>query len=150
MKVIAYDLFPCECEYPYIQWVTLEELLKTADFVTIHCPLMETTRGMINKKTLAMMKPGAYFINTSRGGLVVDQDIADALNNGRLAGAGLDVLSQEPPGKDHPLLHAKNCILTPHIGWATTNARALLIQQAADNLKAFMQGITLNVVQGQY
>jgi glycerate dehydrogenase len=144
MHIIAYDLFPRE--YPNVRFVTLEELLKTSDFVTIHCPLIEATSGMINKKTLAMMKHGACFINTSRGDLVVEQDLADALNSGHLAGAGLDVLSQEPPAKDHPLLHAKNCILTPHIGWATTNARAWLIRQAADNLEAFIQGIALNVV----
>jgi glycerate dehydrogenase len=144
MRIISYDLFPRE--YPDVQFVKLEELLQTADFVTLHCPLMEATAGMINKKTLAMMKPSAYLINTSRGDLVVGQDLADALNSGRLAGAGLDVLSQEPPMKDHPLLHAKNCILTPHIGWATTDARAWLIQQTADNLRAFMQGIALNAV----
>jgi glycerate dehydrogenase len=138
MRVIAYDMFPHE--YPNVQFVPLEELLQTADFVTLHCPLMEATAGIINKKSLAMMKPSAYLINTSRGGLVVGQDLADALNSGRLAGAGLDVLSQEPPMKDYPLLHAKNCILTPHIGWATTDARAWLIQQAAGNLEAFLCG----------
>jgi glycerate dehydrogenase len=136
MHVIAYDLFPHE--YPNVQFVTMEELLQTADFVTLHCPLIEATSGMINKKTLAMMKSSAYLINTSRGGLVVEEDLADALNSGRLAGAGLDVLSQEPPMKDYPLLHAKNCILTPHIGWATTNARAGLIRQTADALEAFL------------
>jgi glycerate dehydrogenase len=144
MRIIAYDLFPRE--HPNVQFVKLEELLQTADFVTLHCPLMEATSGMINKKTLAMMKPGAYLINTSRGDLVVGQDLADALNSGHLAGAGLDVLSQEPPMKDHPLLHVKNCILTPHIGWATTDARAWLIRQTAGNLEAFMRGTVLNAV----
>jgi glycerate dehydrogenase len=144
MRIIAYDRSPRK--HPNVQFVELEELLQTADFVTLHCPLIETTSGMINQKTLAMMKPGAYLINTSRGDLVVGQDLADALNSGRLAGAGLDVLPQEPPMKDHPLLHAKNCILTPHIGWATTDARAWLIRQTAGNLEAFMQGSTLNAV----
>jgi glycerate dehydrogenase len=144
MNIIAYDLFPCA--HPNVQFVTPEELLRTADFVTLHCPLIETSSGMINKKTLAMMKPDAYLINTSRGDLVVEQDLADALNSGHLAGAGLDVLSREPPLKDHPLLHAKNCILTPHIGWATIDARAWLIRQAAENLKAFMRGSVLNAV----
>ncbi|MDR0587185.1 MAG: D-2-hydroxyacid dehydrogenase [Treponema sp.] len=146
MRIVAFDMF--RYEYPAVKWMTFEELLKTSDFITLHCPLTESTYGMINKKTLAMMKSGTYLVNTSRGGLVVDQDLADALNSGHLAGAGLDVLSQEPPKKDHPLLHAKNCILTPHIGWATTNARAQLIRQVADNLEAFIQGIELNVVPG--
>jgi glycerate dehydrogenase len=144
MKVIAYDVV--HREIPGVTWVELEELYKTSDVVTIHCPLLESTRGMINKKTLAMMKPTAFFINTSRGPLMVDQDVADALNNDVIAGAGLDVLGTEPPAPDNPLLKAKNVIITPHIGWATLDSRKSLIDTAAQNYEAFLKGESLNVV----
>lgn len=144
MRVLAYDVY--QRALPNVEWVSLEDLFSRSDFITIHCPLMDATRGMVNRKTLSLMKKDAYFINTSRGALVVEQDLADALNSGAIAGAALDVLSSEPPGEDNPLLRAKNCILTPHIGWATTNARMRLIQQAADNLSAYLRGEPINVV----
>ena len=144
MKVLAYDVF--HREIPNVEWVELNDLLKNSDVVSIHCPLMPATRGMINKDTLALMKPTAFFINTSRGGLMVEQDLADALNNGVIAGAGLDVLSSEPPKEDNPLLTAKNVIITPHIGWATIDARRQLVKIAADNISAFLNGEKRNVV----
>ena len=144
MKILAYDVY--KRELPNVEWVEVEELLKRSDIVSIHCPLMDSTRGIINKETLALMKPEAFFINTSRGPLMVDQDVADALNEGKIAGAGLDVLGSEPPAKDNPLLKAKNVVITPHIGWATINARKTLIETAAENLKAFLLGEAKNVV----
>ena len=108
--------------------------------------LTPETKELINATSLALMKPGSCLINTSRGGLVREQDLADALNLGRIAGAGLDVLSVEPPGADHPLLKAKNCLVTPHIAWATRAARARLLKMSAENLEAFQQGRPQNVV----
>ena len=107
---------------------------------------MPQTQGIINAKSLALMKPSAFLINTSRGPLVVEQDLADALNSGRLAGAALDVLSSEPPAADNPLLRAKNCIVTPHIAWATKEARTRLLEAAVANLRAFLDGHPINVV----
>lgn len=128
------------------KWVTLDELLRQADVVSIHSPLTPETTGLINKQTLQLMKPSAFLINTSRGPIIVDQDLADALNNGTIAGAGIDVLSAEPPTADNPLLKAKNCIITPHISWATKEARARLLDIAVNNVKAFLEGKAVNVV----
>src|ERR1039458_1789954 len=123
-------------DWPRLRWCEVDELLPQADVVSLHCPLLPQTRGIINAKSLAMMKPGAFLINTSRGPLVVEQDLADALNNGRLAGAGVDVLSSEPPSPDNPLLRAKNCIVTPHIAWASKEARTRLLNTAIANLRS--------------
>ena len=120
--------------------VSLDELFSQADFVSLHCPLTDANAGMINQETLAMMKPGAFIINTARGGLINEAALASALNEGRLAGAGVDVLSTEPPKADNPLLTAKNCIITPHIAWAATDARRRLIGIVAENVKAFLRG----------
>lgn len=128
------------------KWVTLDELLRQADVVSIHSPLTPETTGLINKQTLQLMKPSAFLINTSRGPIIVDQDLADALFNGTIAGAGIDVLSAEPPTADNPLLKAKNCIITPHISWATKEARARLLDIAVNNVKAFLEGKAVNVV----
>ena len=128
------------------KWVTLDELLRQADVVSIHSPLTPETTGLINKQTLQLMKPSAFLINTSRGPIIVDQDLANALNNGTIAGAGIDVLSAEPPTADNPLLKAKNCIITPHISWATKEARARLLDIAVNNVKAFLEGKAVNVV----
>ena len=128
------------------KWVTLDELLRQADVVSIHSPLTPETTGLINKQTLQLMKPSAFLINTSRGPIIVDQDLADALNNGTIAGAGIDVLSAEPPTADNPLLKAKNCIITPHISWATKEARARLLDIAVNNAKSFLEGRAVNVV----
>lgn len=128
------------------RWCENEELLASADVVSLHCPLLPETRGMINAVAIGKMKREAFLINTSRGPLVMEQDLADALNAGRLAGAAVDVLSSEPPSLDNPLLRAKNCIITPHIAWATKEARRRLIETAAANLRAFVEGKPVNVV----
>jgi glycerate dehydrogenase len=133
-------------EWPGFRWVDVDELMSEADVVSLHCPLLPQTRGMINKASLSKMKPGAFLINTSRGPLVVEQELADALNDGRLAGAAVDVLSNEPPALDNSLLHAKNCIVTPHIAWATKEARRRLIESVVTNLRAFLDGRPVNVV----
>ncbi|NBV87110.1 MAG: D-2-hydroxyacid dehydrogenase, partial [Verrucomicrobia bacterium] len=119
--------------------VDLEELLRQSDVISLHCPLTEHTAELINAKRLAQMKPTAILINTARGALINETDLATALNEGRIAGAGLDVLSTEPPPHDHPLLDAKNCIITPHIAWATRSARERLLATAADNLGAWLR-----------
>ncbi len=128
------------------RWVRLDALLKTSDVISLHCPLTSETKGIINIGALEKMKASALLINTSRGQLVNDPDLAFALNNDVIAGAGLDVLSTEPPEIANPLLKAKNCIITPHIAWATTEARTRLLKTAAENLKSFMQGKPQNTV----
>jgi len=133
-------------DWPGFRWCEVDELLAQADIVSLHCPLLPQTRGIINAASLARMKPTALLINTSRGPLVVDQDLADALNSGRLAGAAVDVLSVEPPPLDNPLLRARNCIVTPHIAWATREARTRLLETAVANLRAFLEGHPVNVV----
>jgi len=144
MKVIGHDAFP----FPAgpIAPVTLDELLAQSDVVSLHCPLTPETQGLINAARLSLMKPSAFLINTSRGPLVNERDLADALNAGRIAGAGLDVLSAEPPKPDNPLLTAKNCVITPHIAWATRSARQRLLETSIDNLGAFLAGNPRNVV----
>lgn len=144
MKVIGYDAFPFTSGL--IAPVSLDELLARSDVVSLHCPLTPDTQGLINAARLARMKPSAFLINTSRGPLVNERDLADALNAGRLAGAGVDVLSTEPPKPDNPLLTAKNCVVTPHIAWATRSARQRLLQTSLDNLGAFIAGQPQNVV----
>jgi glycerate dehydrogenase len=129
-----------------VERLPLHELIRVSDVVSMHCPLFPETKGMIHKGLLEQMKTTAFFINTSRGGLVVEQDLADALNNGIIAGAGLDVLAIEPATEDNPLLNAKNTIITPHIGWATAEARQALIEQVAKNLAAFQDGHPINLV----
>lgn len=129
-----------------VTWVTLEELLRQSDVVSLHCPLTLETEGLLDARRLALMKPAALLINTSRGPLLREQDLADALNEGRLAGAALDVLSVEPPSADNPLLTAHNCIITPHIAWATKEARARLLDTAVQNVKAYLEGRPVHVV----
>ncbi|HOW09696.1 MAG TPA: D-2-hydroxyacid dehydrogenase [Bacteroidales bacterium] len=126
--------------------VSLAELLSQSDIVTIHCPLTPETRGLINIDNLRLMKPSAFLINTSRGPVVVEQDLAFALNEGLIGGAGLDVLSVEPPSPDNPLFNARNCLITPHIAWATLEARKRLIDIAVNNIRAFINGSPINVV----
>ena len=125
---------------------SLKELLIRSDVVSLHCPLVPETQGMINDRRLHLMKRSAFLINTSRGPLVVDQDLADALNAGRLAGAAVDVLSIEPPFWGNPLIGAKNCLVTPHIAWATREARARLLEAGVANVAAFLRGKPENVV----
>lgn len=126
--------------------VELDTLLAESDFISLNCPLTEENAGFINKSTIDKMKKSAVIINTGRGPLINEKDLADALNSGRIAGAGLDVLSTEPPRADNPLLAAKNCHITPHIAWATREARQRLMQIAAQNLKAFIDGTPQNIV----
>lgn len=127
-------------------WCGFEALFETADVVSLHCPLTDETRGIVSASVLARMKPTALLINTARGALVDENALADALNSGRLAGAGLDVMAEEPPRPDHPLLTAKNCLITPHIAWASREARLRLIDAVAGNLRAFLAGQPVNVV----
>ena len=126
--------------------VDLEVLLRSSDVVSLHCPLTPATEGLINASRLALMKPTAFLINTGRGGLVVEQDLADALNAGKIAGAGLDVLSTEPPRSDNPLLMAKNCLITPHLAWATRASRERLMRAVVKNIQAFLAGAPENQV----
>jgi glycerate dehydrogenase len=128
------------------KWAEIPELLAESDVVSIHTPLVPETQGLMNKENLALMKPSAFLLNTSRGPIIVDQDLADALNNGIIAGAGIDVLSKEPPNADNPLFTAKNCLITPHIAWATLEARTRLMAITVDNLAAFIDGNPVNVV----
>ncbi len=128
------------------RWIDLETLFKKSDVVSLHCPLTEETRGLVSREHLAMMKPTAFLINTARGAVVDESALAQALNEGRLAGAGVDVFTQEPPAPDHPLLGAKNCVLTPHVAWATREARERLIETVAENLQRYMEGKPQNVV----
>ena len=128
------------------KWAELNELLKESDVVSVHCPLFPETQGIINKNSLRLMKRTAFFLNTSRGPLMVDQDLADALNEGIIAGAGIDVLSVEPPSADNPLFKAKNCLITPHIAWATKEARSRLMGIAENNLSSFLNQKPINIV----
>jgi glycerate dehydrogenase len=146
MRILAHNSVETDPPpFDSFRWAPLEELLASSDVVSLHCPLLSDTEGMINAARLRLMKPSAFLINTSRGPLVVAPDLADALNAGVIAGAGLDVLPVEPP-PDNPLFHARNCIITPHIAWATREARARLMQIAIDNVKAFLRGEPRNVV----
>jgi glycerate dehydrogenase len=128
------------------RWAEIPELLKESDVVSIHCPLFSETQGLINSRSLSTMKPSAFLLNTSRGPIVVDEDLANALNDGVIAGAGIDVLSVEPPSADNPLFKARNCIITPHIAWATKEARSRLMRMAQENLSMFLNGKPINIV----
>jgi glycerate dehydrogenase len=129
-----------------LEFVDLDRLFAESDFVSLHCPLTPETKEMVNASRLGLMKSSAFLINTARGALVNEQDLADALNQGRIAGAGLDVLSTEPPPASNPLISAKNCVITPHIAWATRKARARLLQVAVENIAAWIAGQPRNVV----
>ena len=129
-----------------IELTDLEDLFRRSDVVSLHCRLTEENRGFVNRDLLARMKPSAFLINTARGPLIDEQALADALNAGVLAGAGLDVLEREPPPEDGPLLTARNCYITPHIAWAARGARQRLLQTAADNIAAFLRGSPVHVV----
>ena len=144
MKVIAYSR--TKKEIAGIEWMTLEKLLTESDVVVPCCPLNDGTRGIMNREAFAKMKNSAFFINTSRGGVVVDEDLRRALDEGELAGAAVDVMTTEPPKEDNPLFGAKNIIITPHIAWATKEARMRLLNIVADNLAAWQAGAPQNTV----
>ena len=129
-----------------VRFVGLEELFRQSDAISLHCPLTKDTFGLVNAERLRMMKPSAFLINTGRGPLVDERALAAALNAGQIAGAGLDVLSAEPPPADNPLLTARNCCITPHIAWATRAARQRLLDTAVENVRAFLAGSPRNVV----
>ena len=144
MNVIAYTRTPKEIAG--VKCVDFDTLLAESDVISLNCPLTEQTRGLINADALARMKKTAYLINTSLGGVIVEDDLRRALDAGMIAGAAVDVLSSEPPTEDNPLLHAKNIIVTPHIAWATTEARTRLLSIVTDNLSAYLRGEKLNRV----
>lgn len=131
-----------------LRWLGLDQLFSQADVVSLHCPLNNENEGMVNRRTLSLMQPRALLLNTSRGGLVVERDLAEALNSGSIAGAALDVAAREPIPADSPLLGAKNCIVTPHVAWATLAARQRLMAATAANIAAFLAGKPRNVVNG--
>jgi len=132
--------------YEGFRWVDVDELFSVSDVVSLHCPLTPATAGIVDTMRLRRMKGTALLINTSRGPLVQEQDLADALNQDLIAGAGLDVLSTEPPAPDNPLLHAKNCVVTPHVAWATQEARTRLLEIAVANVAAFLKGTPQNEI----
>lgn len=148
MNVIGYDKYADPSAGGLCTPVELDEVFRRSDVVSLHCPLTDETERLVNAQRLSLMKPTAFLINISRGPVVDEQALADALNSGVIAGAGVDVLGLEPPREDNPLLAAKNCCMTPHIAWATREARARLMKIATDNVKAFLAGDPQNVVEG--
>lgn len=146
MNVLVYDPFPKEWTEGNVKNASLEDVLRQSDFITLHCPLMDSTRQIINKERIALMKPTAYIVNTSRGALIKEDDLIEALQQGRLAGAALDVQDPEPPALDNPLFTMDNVIMTPHIGWRRYESRQRLVDLIADNIKAFIDGKAVNVV----
>jgi glycerate dehydrogenase len=147
LKVIAYDPFSQKnSKDDGTNWIELSELLQTSDIVSLHCPLTPENEEFMNKKQLQSMKSTAILINTSRGKLINNDDLAEALNAGIIGGAGLDVLSTEPPLSDHPLLTAKNCIITPHMAWGTLEARSRLLNMAVENVSSYLSGKHTNVI----
>ncbi len=147
MKILAYDSFKNEAlENENCRYAELDELLAQSDVISLHCPLFPATQGIINKDTIAKMKDGVLLINTSRGPLIVEEDLKEALDRGKVAGAAVDVVSTEPIQMDNPLLSAKNCIITPHIAWAPRESRQRLMDIAVNNLKEYIAGNPVNVV----
>lgn len=146
MKVLAYDAYPSESGKQLANYVAFDELLKESDVIFLHCPLFQETEGIINRENIAKMKDGVIIINNSRGQLVVEQDLADALNCGKVYAAGLDVVSTEPIRRDNPLLTAKNCLITPHISWAAKASRQRIMDITAENIRSFLNGKPVNVV----
>ena len=146
MKILAYDNFQSESGKAIAEYVDLDTLLAKSDVISLHCPLFPETQGIINKDTIAKMKDGVILLNNSRGPLIVEQDVADALNSGKIFAAGLDVVSTEPIRNDNPLLKAKNCIITPHISWAPKESRQRIMDCTVSNVAAFQAGNPVNVV----
>ena len=149
MKVLAYDSYKNEAlENENCKYTDLDTLLANSDVIALHCPLFPVTENIINKDTIAKMKDGVIIINNSRGALIVEEDLADALNRGKVYAAGLDAVRNEPIAMDNPLLTAKNCYITPHISWAAVECRQRLIDYSLDNLKAYLDGNPTNIVNG--
>lgn len=146
MNVIAFNRSRSAEGAEIAEYVELDELLHRADVISLHCPLFPETRGIINRETISKMKDGVIIINNSRGPLVVEQDLADALNSGKVYAAGLDVVSSEPISADNPLLKAKNCLITPHISWAPKESRQRIMDCTVENIRAFQAGKPQNVV----
>ena len=146
MKVLAAGSRETEAGRAIAQYTDLDTLLRFSDVICLHCPLFPETAGIINRENIAKMKDGVILINNSRGGLVNEQDLADALNGGKVLAAGLDVVSTEPIRDDNPLLTAKNCLITPHISWAPKEARQRILDCTAENLRAFLDGTPVNMV----
>jgi len=147
MKVLAFDTYQNPAlENNAMRYVPLDTLLAESDVISLHCPLFETNKNMINRESIAKMKDGVILLNNSRGLLIHEQDLADALNSGKVYAAGLDVVSTEPIRPDNPLLNAKNCFITPHISWAPKESRQRLMDIAADNLRQFIAGTPVNQV----
>ncbi|GGM74607.1 glycerate dehydrogenase [Dyadobacter beijingensis] len=144
MRVIAYRKHPAPADG--VKMVSLDEIFTKSDVISLHCPLTEETREIINRDSISKMKRNAIILNTGRGPLIRESDLAEALRDGTIGGAGLDVLSSEPPKADNPLLSAPNCVITPHVAWATFEARQRLLQMVADNLESFQNGNPRNVV----
>lgn len=149
MEVLAYSRTEREDGRKLAEYVDLDTLLRKSDVIALHCPLFPETEGIINRDTIAKMKEGVILINNSRGGLVVERDLADALNSGKVYAAGLDVVSAEPIRADNPLLSAKNCLITPHISWAPKESRQRIMDCTRDNLRAYIAGKPVNVVNGR-
>lgn len=146
MNVIAFDEHRSDSGSAIAEYVHLDEIYKRSDVISLHCPLFPSTEGMINKDSISKMKDGVIILNNSRGQLIVEQDLADALNSGKIYAAGLDVVSSEPIKENNPLLTAKNCIITPHISWAPKESRQRLMDIAVENLKSFVEGRPVNIV----
>lgn len=146
MEVIANDEYPNDRGREIAEYVSKDEVFKKADVIALHCPLFDSTEGIICKKNIEKMKDGVIILNNSRGALIVEQDLAEALNSGKIYAAGLDVVSTEPIKKDNPLLKAKNCILTPHMSWGAKESRQRLMKTAVENLKGFLEGMPINIV----
>ena len=130
----------------FAQYADLETLFRKSDVISLHCPLTAETKNLVNSDRLAWVKPTSFLLNTSRGQLIDEHALAEALNSGRLAGAGVDVLSSEPPPANNPLLQARNCLITPHLAWGTRAARLRLMKTAVENLRAFLDGHPQNVI----
>ena len=146
MTVLASGSRETEAGRAIAEYVDLDTLYARADVICLHCPLFPENKGMINRESIAKMKPGVILINNARGGLIVEQDLAEALNSGRVLAAGVDVVSTEPILADNPLLTAKNCLITPHISWAPKEARQRILDTTEENLRAFLAGAPVNVV----
>ena len=147
MKIVVYSnrQFP-ELENDSLKFTDIDNLFKQSDVISLHCPLTKKTKGIINKNSIREMKDGVIIINTARGELIVEEDLKNALNSGKIVGAGIDVVSKEPIKKDNPLLQAKNCFITPHIAWASKEARTRLMYNAVRNLEEYLKGNPINVV----